>query len=322
MKTKHTRDPGSLSYDDYLYWSRFELLKWLSEHIADADFPTHIVGDLSDLTAKIDAYETALTPYGNLIELTNGRNKLYSDAADNTTAKLQQIKTALPTIAPDPIILAEFNLAGPVPKDREKLYLVTKNALAHWADVSADPLFTPMVPDFTTLTALFADLTTTRDNYIDTDDQREATQNLVLSTREAIHVIERETFTWYRSRHPDGKEEWWTNTPWGRTGQGEEPSVPLPPWPGPAAVTLEYIGSGVVEIGPELIEDMVDGIIERRKNPADPWDKIAGFITIEDGAVIPFRDLNAPDGNIEYRFTPKNEAGEDGLPTIESVKVD
>ena len=27
-------------------------------------------------------------------------------------------------------------------------------------------------------------------------------------------------FAWYRSRHTDGQDEWWTNTPWGKTGGG------------------------------------------------------------------------------------------------------
>ena len=169
---QHTRKPASLSYDDYKGWIRLEVLKWLGEHSGDSDFPSHIVPSIAALTAKIDAYDAALTPYFGLIELANARNKLYSTSADNLAEKLQQIKYALPTIAPDPDILALFNLAGNIPTDRDKLQIVAENALTYWATVAADPLFAPVVGDFVTLQTLFDDFISARANYIDTDDQR------------------------------------------------------------------------------------------------------------------------------------------------------
>ena len=217
----HTRDPLSLAYNDYKGWIRLEALKWFGDHSGDADFPSHILGGLINFTAKIDAYDAAFAPYFSLIDLANARNKLYSTAADNLVEKLQQIKYALPTIAPDPEILALFNLASKIPTDRDLLQVVAENALTYWATVAIDPLFAPVVGDFVALQSLYDDYIAAQANFIATDDQREATQNLVLSTRAACHEIERKVFTWYRSRHTDGQDEWWTNSPWGKTGGGE-----------------------------------------------------------------------------------------------------
>jgi len=107
------------------------------------------------------------------------------------------------------------------------------------------------------------------------------------------------------------------------SGEPEEPEEPLIPWPGPAEFEVENLGGGTVELRPQLIEDMVDGIIERRIDPAAPWEIITDSIEIEDGKVIPHRDLNAPMGMmIEYRFTPLNAAMEKGLETIVAVNVE
>jgi hypothetical protein len=228
--SEHTRKPELLGYDAFLRWSQVQLLPWLTEHLADADFPTHIVGDLTDLTAKIDDYEVKLGPYLTLIDLAKARNDLYGTAFKSVYAKLKQIKIALPTVANEPDVLALFNLVK-LPKTLDALYITAKNALAYWATVAALPKYAPMIPDFTTLTALFADFETARENFYSTDSDRETAQNEVLAAREAIHVIERGAFNWYRSRHIDGQDEFWTDTPWGCTSGGEEEGETGEPFP-------------------------------------------------------------------------------------------
>jgi len=229
MSVEYTRDPGSLSYDDYKYWIRKEVLKFLTDHAGDSDYPSHIVPSVAAFETMIDAYDAAFNPYHELIDLANKTNKSYTGAADDLAKKLQQIKYAIPTIDPDPVVLAQFDLGQEIPNDRDLLLTVAVNALAHWATVSADPKFGPIVGDFDALQVLYDDCVAKQDIYVDTEDQRQATQNSVLATREALHVTERKVFNWYRSRHPNGQDEWWTATPWGRTsggsgsGGGEEP---------------------------------------------------------------------------------------------------
>lgn len=246
MSVEYTRDPASLSYDDYKGWIRLEVLKFLVDHEGDSDFPSHIVPDIGAFETMIDAYDAAFDPYFTLIDQANAKNKLFTTAAEALADKLQQIKYALPTIAPDPDILADFNLASGVPEDRDLLLTVAGNALTHWADVSADPMFGPVVGDFTALQTLYSDCIDARLVYVDREDQRQAAQNSVLATREALHVTERKVFNWYRSRHPNGQDEWWTNSPWGKTsggssGGGEEPGS----WEDAVAnlVVVEGVGS-------------------------------------------------------------------------------
>jgi len=229
MPVEYTRDPDSLSYDDYKYWIRKEVLKFCVDHEGDSDFPSHIVPDIGDFETMIDAYDAAFNPYHTLIDLANKKNKSFSDAAKAMTVKLQQIKYAIPTIDPDPVVLAEFDLGKEIPNDRDLLMTVAENALSHWGDVSGEPKFGPIVGDFDALQTLYDDCVAKQDAYVDTEDQRQATQNAVLATREALHVVERQVFNWYRSRHPNGQDEFWTNSPWGRTSGGGTQPGPEPP---------------------------------------------------------------------------------------------
>jgi len=252
MSVEYTRDPGSLSYDDYKYWIRKEVLKFLTDHAGDSDYPSHIVPSVAAFETMIDAYDAAFNPYHELIDLANKTNKSYTGAADDLAKKLQQIKYAIPTIDPDPVVLAQFDLGQEIPNDRDLLLTVAVNALAHWATVSADPKFGPIVGDFDALQVLYDDCVAKQDIYVDTEDQRQATQNSVLATREALHVTERKVFNWYRSRHPNGQDEWWTATPWGRTsggsgGGGEEPGGEVPEIPDkPEGVYANFMTEPVI----------------------------------------------------------------------------
>ncbi|RKZ30474.1 hypothetical protein DRQ36_05385, partial [bacterium] len=244
----HTRKPSLLGYDMYFTWLKEVLLPWLEEHSGDSNFPTHIVGDLSDLTVKITDYGSKIAPYKTLIQLAHDRNKLYTTAADKVYDKLKQIKMALLSVAEDPDILATFGLSGELPDDRHDLFTTAEFVLTHWATVSADPDFAPLVSDFDALQVLFDDFAAKRTNYYATDSDRATAQNELLAAREAVHEIERDVFGWYRSRWPDGKDEAWTDSPWGCTGGGEEPSVPIPDWPGPGAFEGNYLGEKTVEL--------------------------------------------------------------------------
>ncbi|MCD6501673.1 hypothetical protein J7L01_03655, partial [bacterium] len=138
------------------------------------------------------------------------------------------------------------------------LLTVAENALSYWATVALEPLFAPVVGDFTALQTLYDDCIAARDVYVATEDQREATQNSVLATREALHVIERQVFNWYRSRYPDGQDERWTNTPWGCTGgssgEPEEPEAPENWDDPPTGFTLKEGPPGFAQISAILGE--------------------------------------------------------------------
>lgn len=289
----HTRKPYKLDYQTYLTWMR-EFVKWLTAHSGDADFPSHIVPDVSAFEALIDAFEAILGPYLNLIDLAHARNKLYTTAFENVYDKLKQIKWALPTVADDPDVLALFSLAGELPDDRDELYMTTQNALNYWATVSGDPLFAPMVADFTTLQTLFDDFIAARESYFNTDNDREARQNELLAAKEAIDEIERECFQWYNSRHPKGDDEWWTGTEWGTTSGGaEEPTGPVHP----AAVANLTVGLNPFnhnilkwEYGEEALFDVFRAVVHPGDSP--PVRPAGAYVS---GVASPtFTDTNHP----------------------------
>ncbi|MCD6418395.1 hypothetical protein J7M00_06395 [bacterium] len=207
-----TRDPHSLGASDYLSWLK-RVLEWLGDHSGDPDFPSHLTGGFED---KITAFKNALTNYNKLKELSDwGKSDLFDRAFKVLFEKLRTIQIALPTVAPNPPVLAEFGLAEPIPNDKDDIYIVAQNALAHWADVSGEPQFAPLTSDFTELQNLLDDYVAKRDEYYDIFNQKQTAQNEMLQTREECNKQERSIFTWYRSRHRIPTDEWWTETPWG-----------------------------------------------------------------------------------------------------------
>ena len=242
--SSHTRKPYKLDYKSYLTWMR-EFAKWLLAHVGDADYPLHIVPSVAAFSALIDTFQAVLGPYDNLIQLAKAKNKLYKTAFENIYDKLKQIKWALPTIADDPDILALFNLAGELPDDRDDMFITAQNALNYWATVAADPLFAPMVADFSALQVLFDDFVAAREAYFNTDNERETKQNELLAAKEALDTTEREAFTWYRSRHTDGNDEWWTGTEWGTVSEGSGGAPATNPFPNP----LTGLNAVVNELG-------------------------------------------------------------------------
>ncbi|MCK5834049.1 hypothetical protein KAH81_10330, partial [bacterium] len=202
----HTRKPYKLDYNSYLTWMR-EFVKWLTARAGDADYPLHIIPSIAAFEDLIDQFEAIAGPYKNLITVANAKNKLYTATFESLSDKLVQIKLALVTVTDDPDILALFDLAGKLPKDRDDMYMTVQNCLNYWATVSGEAMFAPMIPDFDALQTLFDDFVAAREVYFNTDNERETKQNELLALKEQINEIERDCFQWYRSRHTDGKDE-------------------------------------------------------------------------------------------------------------------
>ena len=220
-----TRDPKSLGNADYLSWLK-RVLEWLGDHSGDADYPAHLT---TGLDAKIVAFENALTAYNSLKELSDeGKSDLFDAAFKVLYEQLRRIQIALPTVAPNPPVLAEFELSDPIPNDKDEIYLLAKNVLARWATVANEPQFAPVKPDFAILQTLYDDYVVKRDAFYDIFNQKQTAQNDVLTTRAACNEQERAIFTWYRSRHRIPTDEWWTETWWGKSSDKEEPGEKLP----------------------------------------------------------------------------------------------
>ena len=215
-----TRDPqATLYHNDYLTWI-VNIASWIVTQVGQPGYPTHLVAGIA---ALIDAFATALEDWHIKNGLAKGKNELFTTAYEQTFAQLQLLKESLPTVAPEPPVLSEFGILDALSGDRDDFFIQAKAAYDHWADVSAEPQFAPLVADFGIFVGFYDDFVLAKTAYYDMLNAAQQAQNLVLSTRAACHAKERPIFNWYRARHKKGDDEWWTGTWWGTTsGGGEE----------------------------------------------------------------------------------------------------
>ena len=297
-------------------------------------------GDLVvKMTAHRDTFETlevqhgdewgdeeAATAYTNLCE--DALSAKLSSARYMIESMIEEEEIA-PVAAND--LRREFGIVATKPRDRDgmvKLAIkMTKTNARYVLEVSPYALPEDFFLDMETkMTALINAM----DAHAKELNERLTIGDAKLVERDRGDVLLSNAFKWLVALYGEDanvllefgfvpKSQIWTPG----SGDPEPPPEPLTPWPGPALFEVENIGGGTVELRPKLIEDMVDGTIERRIDPAGEWEMITESTTIEDGKVIPHRDLNSPMGMmIEYKFTPLNAAMEKGLETVTSVMVE
>jgi len=217
-----TRSPKDLGIGDFISFIR-ELLLWLATQVGDPDYRATLVDGLQ---AKFDALKAKVVEYENLTELVPEFNKLYTTTGKALHEGLSMLKTMLPSFFPDPAVLGEFSLADPISFDLDDLYITAQACFDHWADVSALPEYAEVAPDFIAVLAKFDDFVAKRDDYEAKFGEMEAAQNDILDLREAVEEQERDLFNYYRAKHPKGDDEFWTETPWGTTGEPESEKLP------------------------------------------------------------------------------------------------
>ena len=224
---KKSRFPQQLGWEDFLTIMR-DIISWLLSQVGKPDHqPTLEVG----LEAKVDDYEAVLTDYNIKKDLTPEYRELKDNAMKALREALNRVRDTLPVFFPDPAILGEFGLAGGIKTDEDELYIQASGCMAHWALVSVLPEYAPLVPDFDVAQPAFDDFVAKRQQYTLAFQAMQAVQNDMEQLRIPIQEQERKIFDWYRSRYPDANDPWWTDTPWGTSGGGEEPEEPEVPLP-------------------------------------------------------------------------------------------
>ena len=315
-----TRDPqAKLYHKDYLTWINNTVV-WLGTQVAEPDYPAHLAPDLAPL---IPPFAAALDSWHVLNELAIGRNEIFTNIFDALRDQLQLIKESLPTVADEPPVLAEFGIDAALSRDRDEFYIQAKAANDHWAVVSAEPQFAPLVADFGIFTGLYADFVAAKENYYTTFNASQQAQNDVLTTRAAIHECEREIFGWYRARHKNGTDEWWTATWWGTTSGGEEPPAPeWPDWPGPVEASAEQIDEGLVRLTYSGLNGGKTLRIDRLKQGDADYVPVTDGLPLDDPEeVMPFDDNHLDKKKYTYKLTPFDEVGNPGTPALVEVTV-
>lgn len=209
------RYPKDLGLHDFLTFVK-DMVGWLLGEVGKPDYRASVV-DGFDL--KVSALETAVVAYSTLQSHVPELHKILDDKAKLIQKALQSMKTLLPVFFPDPAIVGEFGLAVDINLDNDDLYVIGMACLTHWGEVSADPAFAEVVSDFAELQTVFDEFVAARGNWLSHDQALDEAQNTILAERATVEEHERNIFNYYRAKHPDAKDEWWTDSPWGRTGE-------------------------------------------------------------------------------------------------------
>jgi len=316
-----TRNPQWLYHSDYLTFGQ-GVKGWCASQVGEPDYPTHLVPDFE---TKFDAFATAWARWDDLSQEQKGKNAIYTNTATAMAKHLQLLKDVFPTTIDDPPVLAEFGLDRPVPDDRDDVYTMAKTCVDQWNFVIGGgvPLdYAPLEPDFNVLLSLFAAFSTAKAEYLTTFNDAQQAQNAVLTTREACHDAERKIFNWYRARHKDPNDEWWTGTWWG-TSSGEEPPAPVwPDWPGPVEASAEQIDEGLVRLTYSGLNGGKTLRIDRLKQGDADYVLVTQGLPLDDPEeVMPFDDNHLDKKKYTYKLTPFDEVGNPGMPALVEVTV-
>jgi len=315
---KKSRFPQHLGWEDFLSFMR-ELIMWLMSQVGDPDHqPSFEVG----MEAKVDDYEAALTTYKMKKDLSPEKKKLKDAAIKVLRVALTRVKDTLPVFFANPDILGQFGIAGSIETDEDELYIQASGCMGHWAMVSGDPEFAPLVPDFTVAQTAFDDFVAKRQDFTLTFQAMQAAQNDMEELRIPIQEQERKIFDWYRSRHSDSNDPWWTDTPWG-TSSGEEPPAPdWPDWPGPVEASAEQIDEGLVRITFSGLNGGKTLRIDRLKQGDADYVLVTQGLPLDDPEeVMPFDDNHLDKKKYTYKLTPFDEVGNPGMPALVEVTV-
>ena len=216
-----TRYPSKLYHTDYFTFAT-NVSVWCGNHAGDPDYPAHLATGFS---VKVTALGAALDLWDGLNQAQKGKSAIFTERSTVIAKQLQLIKDLLPTTIIEPPVLADFGLDRKIPEDRDDLFFVAQTCVGHWVDISVPavpPEYLPLESDFVALQAMFAAFEAAKAEHFAAMNAAQEAQNDVLTTREACHEQERKIFNWYRARHSNTQDEWWTGTWWGASSGGGE----------------------------------------------------------------------------------------------------
>ncbi|RKZ33290.1 hypothetical protein DRQ33_04480, partial [bacterium] len=238
-----TRYPSTLTDENYDEW----FTRWVAWFLAFPDTPEFGNWLRADIQAFDDDYHAKRIAAMEAEDAQEAASAAWRTAVKALRERLIKLRISLPTLTPgDDSVLDTLKLRDEVPDDTDKLLDYAEIADNAWQPLSGDPQYAPFAPRLNEIAPLKADVDTKRVvmgqailAYSTATDEKTA-------ARDVCHTRERAVFNFFRG---EGKpDEFWTSSVYGLGTGGEEPSVPIPDWPGPGAFEGNYLGEKTVEL--------------------------------------------------------------------------
>jgi len=262
---KKSRTPYYFHDDDYMGFMS-GIVKFINDSAGEPDlYPHHaLIPPLAQTFADI------LEDYANAPRIEKEQHSRQVDAFEALLDSMQQLKRMLPGLFGNDHMLDDFALAGIIEHDIEKVLLRSRKCKDHWKTVENEPEYAPLTGFFKIFLALQAAYEQAVVDYNVAVDNTEKLQNEKLASREACNDAERQMFTWYRGLHTSPFDEWWTETPWGKSPGKDDKKFPAPKMLMYDQYRNEFSWSAVPETNKYELEITKDGsqpvIAETDKN--------------------------------------------------------
>lgn len=227
MAFQHVRNPNRLddsSYGEFCYKVRDFLL----DSSSLPHRPTHLMplqsSAADEFNLKLDAFKVAET---------NMRiaSRNVSDGANDLRNKLQWFKYILPTvILGEDNILQEFGLNKILPRGNAEIKDLADKVWSIWQVRSIEQQFAPIKSEGDLLGSQIGAYNMLLSAQNSAQNNLSRCSNEKKSARDAHNKIEREIFSWYRAYYRKPTDDYWAQTPWGKSSP-DSGSQPVPPTP-------------------------------------------------------------------------------------------
>jgi hypothetical protein len=220
------RNPRLISDSEYGEFCKV-LKHFLSDDASLPHRPEYLVAEQAAFTAE----------FNTAVDVMNfARNEMVGASLHlkNTITKLDKkvrwMRNIIPTLVSNKRqILISFGLDVKVPRAYEELKNYADAANGHWQTVKLDPLFAPVAAGCNELADLIAEFEANENIQMDKIGEYHQKQNAKDLARLGHQRIERAIFRFYVAFYPDGQEDYWTQTPWGRAPKGKKKEKPVEP---------------------------------------------------------------------------------------------
>jgi hypothetical protein len=223
-----TRHPYRLTDADFDTFNYVDMKIFLVGPNSLPHRPDHLVPQQAALA---DAFHLKLDEYLASCGVRSNATSAFGEASKTIREKLRWIKMALPSLTPgSDEILVPFGLDADIPADNDKMKNFADAVNAHWQSVRTEAIYTPFMANIDALAALFPSYVTAQANQNVAQQAAALLQNEKEDLRNQLEDVLAALIDWYRIYYKESQDEYWTQTPWGKSS-GEEPGPSGPEWP-------------------------------------------------------------------------------------------